>query len=1120
MQPLWSLAGGLALGLALAAAAPAWCEPKAPAANWKLQFQFPDDPYAVAPTSSAAGWIKFIILTSEPSTVYFQDSVLYPFHYDFATQELAPFLGMTREQFDQVSLYAAGQQAILGAVLIPPLVGWEHVIPEYGIQLVRRDPYARETVRDLFNTVHSAILAAPEVQHYYFPTFEQLETAQTHEAWFAAEGIPVSSAGRWADGNACYSHGWALGDLVYVAGTDIDAAFTAGTLGPEDILLTDAVPSEIPLLAGVLTLSPATPNSHVAILAQTFRVPFAHLALGDDAQRAQDLIGRRIVLRADDRIDHCAVRLIDTSGALTPNQDEQILALKTPPPLNLSAVQSYGSYSAPTDGLQLADIRYFGGKSANFGVLRRSIPAESPVSAAFSFDLWSHFLAQQLSNGRTLREEVDLRLAGYSYPPDIGALSATLQGIRDLFTDTNETVFDAVLQSALLATLQDPRYAFDAYAKLRFRSSTNVEDSDQFTGAGLYDSFSGCLADDLDADELGPSHCDPTKLNERGVFRAIRKVLASFYNRNAYLERLRHGVDESEVGMAILVHHSFPDEIELANGVGTLWRVSGQTRDLYLVTQLGAVSVTNPDPGSVPEEMDIYVSFTGTIYTTLVQASNLVQLGATVMVNPDEYRALTELLLDAALEYELSSGLSDFTLEFEYKKTAPHDDLVVTQVRRIPPADSVPSVTPFLINEPAGYCLFQGEYGEIFGNHRLKSAWQLETRSLWLTAENLQSSFYENASVRYQEGCRTSLQGGSLPLWPLAWHQYDNGVATDGWELATLQNPRSLELAASQVPTLVAPAESPVLVLGDFGYAYDYSDHGCLTLRADYAAEVPAWDWTGPVTTTTDYGLLCRCPEPALGDQSQHREFDFGGVITVSTDFYWPPPVDAAAGYTAPLARFVETTITGLISTPIVLSGEYSQTYRPEHHNLAEHFLFEPGLEPGLPQQQLDELAVLGVRAIHVTDVSPPAAITLYGDATWGDACLDCPGGDADSDGRCSADPRPDCDDSRADLWSAPGEVRDLRFEDGESLQWHAPAETGGNVVRYDLLRGPDPLDFVQFALCVESDDESDLRASDPAVPPIGLFFYLVRGENDCPMGQGPLGTDSNGQARQGRACP
>ena len=35
-----------------------------------------------------------------------------------------------------------------------------------------------------------------------------------------------------------------------------------------------------------------------------------------------------------------------------------------------------------------------------------------------------------------------------------------------------------------------------------------VEDSEAFSGAGLYDSFSGCAEDDTDADNAGPSRCD------------------------------------------------------------------------------------------------------------------------------------------------------------------------------------------------------------------------------------------------------------------------------------------------------------------------------------------------------------------------------------------------------------------------------------------------------------------------------------------------------------------------------------------------------------------------------------------------------------------------------------
>ncbi|MHC4991490.1 MAG: PEP/pyruvate-binding domain-containing protein, partial [Planctomycetota bacterium] len=741
-----------------------------------------------------------------------------------------------------------------------------------------------------------------------------------------------------------------------------------------------------------------------------------------------------MVLRVEDDLGSCRVRLIDVQGVLDQPTIDSILALKSPPPLNISPIQPYGAYSAATDGLQLSDIRYFGGKAANFGLLRRAIPANSPVSTAFSFDLWTGFLSRVLGNGRTLRQEIALRLAGYSYPPDMQALSATLIGIQDLIKDDDQTSFDPAAAAAVLSTLQDPQYGFDALRKLRHRSSTNVEDSDQFTGAGLYDSFNGCLADELDGDDQGPSLCDEDQSNERGVFRAIRKVFASFYNLNAYLERLRHGIDEDDVGMAILVHHSFPDADELANGVGTLRRYTSGGEQGYLVTQDGASSVTNPEPGAIPEEVDVYVSVTGTVYPTLMQHSNLVPLGATVMAFPDEYVDLTNLFLPVADEFELASGLTEFRLEFEYKKMAPGDELVVKQVRRIPLADDTPSITPFLINEPTEYCLFQGEYGDVFANHRLKSRWTFETQSLWLTEENLQSSFYSDSTLQYTEVCQLYDQTGPLPQWPQATHGFSAGVAVDGWRFGNLQNPRTYELSTTNIPTLVAPSQSPLLVLSDFGF-------GCLELKVDYETAVPSVDYEGPTTTTTDYALLCSCPAVQVGDLYQQRSFVDDG-LSIDTDFYWPPePEGIVAGYTAPLSRFVETWIHGLTTVPILLQGEHSQTYRPEHHNFSENFMFEPALEPGISQQQLDELAAAGVRVIYVDSFNQ---IATYDDEAWGDSCLGCTGFDGDQDGFCTGDPTFDCDDASPDVWATPGEARDLLFIGPDTLSWTGPLDPGG----------------------------------------------------------------------------
>ena len=963
-----------------------------PNAVWREQITLPQDPFLVhGAGQNEPGWIKFTIVPQPdgPNAVYFQDGNRYLFHYQFVVEHLTPFTGMTAEQFDRATLYRDGRRAVLGSV-ITPAVGFLSPQPhEYGIQLVGSDPFSKEEVAQWCAVVRERIITQEPFKAFYFPTYEQRAAAEADHVWLEAQGVPVSSPDRWAQDDTCYSSGWAIGTLKRIAGGDIRQAYLNGVLKPTDILLTDGVPAETPSVAGIITLSPSTPNSHVAILAKTFGMPFVHLAVPETQNIASLLVGHRICLRAYDSWGGTDIRLIDTEGILDDATVQEILALKKPPRLAISPVTLLGSYAADTKGLDPCDIGHFGGKAANYGILRRAIPDNCPLATAFSFDLWSEFLGQKLTDGRSLRETMTDLLAGFGYPPsDMAALSSQLSDIRDMFTDADVTQFTDAQKQAVLATLQDPRYGFDPMQNLRFRSSTNVEDSLEFTGAGLYDSFSGCLGDDLDDDTAGPCLCDPERARERGVFTAIRKVFASFYNENAYLERLRHGVNEADAGMALLVHHSFPDEIELANGVAEVSRDEWSSWQMKLVTQKGANSVTNPEGGSIPEEVNVYASPVNPgdsrpseetagassgygMYIGRGRQSNLVQLGATVMQWQDDYEALAGLLMEVGDEFAAVVGRKQLTLEMEYKKIAPEGRLIVKQVREIPEPNTTPSITPFLMNEPTRYCVLQGESGDVFANHRLKSFWRLETNNLWLTEKNLSRCLYGQASLEYEADGRIGTLAGLMSDWPKAAHGSDGLSTTDTWRISNLENPRTYRLQTTNIPTLVGTAESAVVTVRDFGY---------LTLEVEYEKPVLYWEWPGLGQTTRDQVRLSPCFEPSPQDLLQRRRFEDANGVTIETSFYWPPyPKGPTAGYTAPLTRWVETRIAGYTTEPIVLHGWYSQTYKPEHHNFSEHFLFEPQLEPGLSPATLSELREKDIRLIHTYTSFDKPTITTYG---------------------------------------------------------------------------------------------------------------------------------------------
>ena len=221
-------------------------------------------------------WLKFTILLEpyDPNVVYFQNSRSYVYHYTFASEWLDPFQGMTTDQFNSVTLFEEGQQAILGTVIFPPLesaIGTQ--INEYGIQFVRQDAYPRETIRDLFYLVQSKIEAPDEVQAFYFPTYEQQEATEIHSDWFASEGIPHGLHGALGGGQCLLFRRLGVGRLQFVPADQIDARYQNGQLEPNDILLTNGIPAELPYLAGIISLAPSTPNSHVALLAEPTAAP-------------------------------------------------------------------------------------------------------------------------------------------------------------------------------------------------------------------------------------------------------------------------------------------------------------------------------------------------------------------------------------------------------------------------------------------------------------------------------------------------------------------------------------------------------------------------------------------------------------------------------------------------------------------------------------------------------------------------------------------------------------------------------------------------------------------------------------------------------------------------------
>jgi hypothetical protein len=139
------------------------------------------------------------------------------------------------------------------------------------------------------------------------------------------------------------------------------------------------------------------------------------------------------------------------------------------------------------------------------------------------------------------------------------------------------------------------------------------------------------------------------------------------------------------------------------------------------------------------------------------------------------------------------------------------------------------------------------------------------------------------------------------------------------------------------------------------------------------------------------------------------------------------------------------------------------------------------------------------------------------------DCCLgnDCDDFDSDGDtvGICF-----DCNDRNPGAWSPPSEALNVHFDTvfGQlAIYWSPPVEPGATTIEYEILRSDTPNSFMLGTDCLIPPSSAFTYYVDSEVPDPGdAFCYLVRATNNCPYGEGDVGTDSEGQPRNTISCP
>jgi hypothetical protein len=396
---------------------------------------------------------------------------------------------------------------------------------------------------------------------------------------------------------------------------------------PLNVVIYDALPNEMPRVAGVITTVMQTPLSHVNLRAIQDVVPNAVVtdALGDAA--VMKLVGRYVRFEVTEKGYRLAPA---TQAEVETHHEKGRPKTRQTPKRDLSITEI-----TPLKDVSFEQWNAFGVKSANVATLRTFGMSDVTVPNGFAvpFSFYDEFMR---SNG--LYRVANVMLANSKFTANADYQDAQLASFRKLINDSP-------MPRKLSEALAKVRAEFPPEQSIRCRSSTNNEDLPGFSGAGLYDSKT-----------QHPS--------EGPLDKCIRQVFASVWNLRAYLEREYYRIDHLATAMGVLLIPNTSNE--RANGVAvTVDPVYDEPNAYYVNTQLGENLVTNPDALAVPEELLLYAE--GTM--DVVSRSSLVAPGEMLLseANIKSLRnALGVIHQRFAALYDVTAG-EKFAMEIEFK---------------------------------------------------------------------------------------------------------------------------------------------------------------------------------------------------------------------------------------------------------------------------------------------------------------------------------------------------------------------------------------------------------------------------------------------------------------------
>ncbi|TVZ56872.1 putative secreted protein (Por secretion system target) [Lutibacter sp. Hel_I_33_5] len=561
------------------------------------------------------------IFDSRKNIMYYMNSKKYKLHYTFSKEQLE-----YKHSHDQYIKEQYSNNS--NRYLFPITINYFKNLNIYTFEFFSSDGANCEDVYRIYNKISESSYLKDNL---YFYT--------TNTSWENCKEIPIIGANELFEGQNYQALNIAEG-YGYLKKIDVKD-ISSVNLQKHNIVLTNGIPIDIPVISGIITTEFQTHLSHINVLSYNRGTPNMTLRDGYKDKTLNDLNGKLVYLKVDtDSFQIRKATIEEATAFWNKNEPKNIITLD-------KDTQNYGIIDL--ENVSIKDVNKIGGKAANFAEILKAFKREgktAPVPENYFAIPFYYYEEHLKENG--IDTYIDTILNQSEFKTNTEFRKSMLDKIRD-------SIKNSPLNQKLLSNVLNKMTSDSRFTSYRFRSSTNAEDLEGFNGAGLYSSSSGKLNHDRKT---------PT--------RAIKKVWASLWNFRAFEERDYFKINHLSTAMGILVHRSFPDED--ANGVVITRNIFNRNHAFVVNVQFKEISVVDADPGIIPDQVIIYTfSSNNNKYTLEYNTfSNVITDTSNHVMSDEELYKLGDYLTIIntyfySRVYNCNCDYIDFGLDIEFK---------------------------------------------------------------------------------------------------------------------------------------------------------------------------------------------------------------------------------------------------------------------------------------------------------------------------------------------------------------------------------------------------------------------------------------------------------------------